>query len=131
MLPVLRRLYENPSPDGVHPPLPEIALRRLYQLAPEEGRRLILEEIRSLQPRAGIKSLTMLPEKELPELDDVLANNLENSTEYETLTLHAQLVQRYASKAAMARIEAATRDKMDAMACLPKYALLSYFLRAG
>ncbi|HLM56941.1 MAG TPA: hypothetical protein VK422_12555, partial [Pyrinomonadaceae bacterium] len=47
MLPALRRLYQSP-PKG-DDRLPGLALRRLYELAPEEGRRLVLEELR----RAG------------------------------------------------------------------------------
>jgi hypothetical protein len=65
MLPVLRHIYENPS-THVFPPTSGIALRRLYELDPVQGRELILAQIESAHPRVGIETLGLLPEKELP-----------------------------------------------------------------
>src|SRR6185369_14442692 len=53
MLPVLRRLYEK---ETKYPDLTSVALRRLYELSPDEGRRLIIEEMRKGNPRVNINT---------------------------------------------------------------------------
>ena len=56
MIPVLKRIYQNPGAH-IYPPTSGIALRRLYELDPVEGRRLIVSEIESAHPRVGIEAL--------------------------------------------------------------------------
>src|SRR5262249_19509683 len=81
MLPILRQLYKR-RPEGNSEDSYEIseinalALKRIYELAPEEGRQLIMAEMRRPKPRVGhqsmgIKTLTILPDETLPELDSV------------------------------------------------------------
>jgi hypothetical protein len=45
MIPVLREIYNNAPLPRIDPPADELALRRLYELAPAEGKRLLLAEI--------------------------------------------------------------------------------------
>jgi hypothetical protein len=75
ILAALRPLYANAHGD-VHqnsfPGLGDVVLRRLAEVAPEEGRRLILEEIRSGQHAIRYDVLASLPDVALPELDDAL-----------------------------------------------------------
>lgn len=155
MLPVLRRLYENPPPT-VERSFRDVVLKRLYELSPSEGRQLILDEIRQANPRVGIRALGLLPEKTLPELDGVIASHLEKSlpreeeetaesadseeaekqmdASYErsaTTEVNSQLVERYASPAVFSRIKAAyTSIDANRWPCIPQAALLAYLLRA-
>jgi hypothetical protein len=77
MIPVLRRLVDSsPTP---FQSVPDLALRRLYDLAPDEARPLILREIRNPRTGATLKTLGRLPDAELPDLDETLAANFEAS----------------------------------------------------
>jgi hypothetical protein len=77
MLPVLRELVANPPSPHYQPSIQETALRRLYQLAPDEGRRIILDEIRQPARHLPLPALAMLPDATLPDLDEVLAERMD------------------------------------------------------
>ncbi|HKE87654.1 MAG TPA: HEAT repeat domain-containing protein [Vicinamibacterales bacterium] len=123
MLPALRRLVDAPPTDA--PSVPDLALRRLAQMAPDEARPLILREIRNPRRGATLKTLGSLQDAELPELDDALAANFEASTS----EIHAALVQRYATRKVAARILASAGDEIGVMACRQQTSILAYFLR--
>lgn len=123
LLPALRRLVDSP-PTGA-PSVPDLALRRLAQLAPDEARPLILREIQNPRRGATLKTLGSLRDAELPDLDDALAANLEASNS----EIHAALLQRYASKKVAPRVLASAGDKIGAMACSQQASILAYFLR--
>ena len=127
MRPILRRLAEKPAPAS--PSLQDLALRRLYELAPEEGRALLVREIRNPSAGASLRTLGMLPDRELPDLDDVLAANIDIDQGYDALSIRAELLQRYASPAAGARVLAKIEGILPLMACRPKAAFLAYFAR--
>jgi hypothetical protein len=127
MLPVLRRLVaEGPATNTF---AGDIALHRLFQLAPAEGRAAILASIASPRAGATLKTLGSLPDRELPALDDRLAANVGSASGFEDLSIRAELLQRYATAAVASRVFSAVGGKLDAMACQPKTALLAYFLR--
>ena len=128
MVPVLRALVDTTALAST--PLPDLALRRLHELAPEEGRTRILREIRNPSPGASLKTLGMLPDRELPELDDVLAANVDPGRDYEALSIRAELLHRYASPAVSTRVLSRIDDDLMGMACRPQAALLAYFVRA-
>jgi hypothetical protein len=130
MLPVLQRIYQQPSSDQGRPSLTELALRRIYELSPQEGRNLILKEIASGHPRVGGDVLGLLPEKELPELDGPLAENLENSVGSNEIEIFLRLIARYATPAILPRVETATEDRIGNMPCAAEWALLGYAFRA-
>jgi hypothetical protein len=73
ILPALRQTYAQWSgnPSGSMPAA-DVILTHLYELAPEEGRRLILEEIRGGERRIGYDALAILPDAALPEMDAAL-----------------------------------------------------------
>jgi len=127
MLPVLRQLVANGP--AVNQPYGDIALLRFYQLAPEEGRAAILKEIAAPQRGRTLKTLGSLADGELPRLDDRLASNVESAEGFEDLSLRAELLQRYATAGVAARVLASVRPRLNSLACQPKAALLSYFLR--
>src|SRR5207247_2225277 len=63
MLPALRRLVDAPPTNA--PSLPDLALRRLAQLAPDEARPRILREIQNPRRGATLKTLGSLSDAEL------------------------------------------------------------------
>jgi hypothetical protein len=128
MVAPLRRVCERAPEDRRD--LRTVALRRLYELDPAAGRTLILEELRRPQPRAGIAALGLLPEKTLPEFDEVLAANLEKARTPGDQESICPLIERYATGAILRRVRAVferSRVRWDATV---QAALLAYFLRA-
>jgi len=95
MLPILRQLYRK-RPEGNSEDSYEIseinalALKRIYELAPEEGRRLIIAEMRRPNPSVGRQTLTILPDETLPELDSVFVDNFEKGKNAE---IHSALIE--------------------------------------
>ena len=72
----------------------------------------------------------MLPDQQLPELDDVLAAGVDTNEGLDVLSIRAELLQRYASPAVSARVLSRVDDLLTRMACRPQAALLAYFVRA-
>ena len=127
MLPVLRRIFQNP-PKG-NDLLPSAALRRLYELSPDEGRRLIVEEMRRPTPRVRMHVLGMLPDESLAEVDALVAERLgPGAGAFDDDTL-LRLAERYATAAVSPQLRAAYEGKIGRMACAPQSALLAYLLR--
>jgi hypothetical protein len=132
MLPVLRQLYQHP-PDlhEIPQPFPGVALQRIYDLSPEEGRPLILNEIRRPVPRVSISVLGSLPDKELPQLEDAIVEHAINfKGEYRAQETVAALVARYVSPASLPRLRGFFEDKIGTLGCTVQSSLLSYFLRS-
>jgi hypothetical protein len=127
ILPALRRLV-NSSPANA-PSLADVALRLLAQLSPDEARPLLLREIQNPRRGATLKTLGMLPDAELPDLDDVLAGNLEASRTLDEAEIAAALVQRYGTRKIAQRILAEVDDRIGRTACRPQAFILAYFLR--
>jgi hypothetical protein len=127
MLPVLRQLYQHP-PDlhEIPSPFPGAALMRIYELAPAEGRQLILDELSRPDSRVGISVLGLLPDKELPQLEDTLVSNAMNRMDATSIAL----VSRYVSAASLPRLRVVFERLIGRMACAQQASLLSYFLRA-
>jgi hypothetical protein len=107
MLPVLREIYAHPPEPRVDPPLQDTAVRRIYDLAPEEGRRIILSQIAAPDTYLRPATLNMLPDRNLPELNDVLAVRLE-ARQYVDL-----LILRYATGDIAQRVEKAYKRRND------------------
>jgi hypothetical protein len=127
MAPALRALAGSSSSEPSE--LPDLALRRLYEVAPDEGRARILHEIRGPRRGATLKTLGLLPDGELPELDDILAANVDAVDDVEAMAIRAELLHRYASAAVSARVLSQVEERLPGMACRPKAALLAYFVR--
>ena len=127
MVPVLRAILEDQS--GMEPA--GIALRRLYEISPAEARPYFLRELNAQNPRVGIDVLRLLPDQELPELDDKFLERVKQSLPYDGAPLIAATaaVQRYASW----KIADALRPLLPPMfrtaSCQAEANLLSYFLR--
>jgi hypothetical protein len=124
MLPILRRLYETSANDA-H--VTSLALAHIYELSPDEGRRLILEEMGKDHPRVNFQTLSLLPDETLAEVDALIEEQAGNDSS--DLELLLQLAERYASSAVAAKLKATYEEKIGRLACLPQEALLSYFVR--
>jgi hypothetical protein len=135
-LPVLRRLYANPpasvSPSGNSNEFVAVTLERFYDLAPTEGRQLILTEMKRLHPRLRIERFDPnrpLPDKELPEMDGTWAKNLESPLAWDPTIV--SLVGRYATPAICGPVLAAGRDRFMSLPCEPQADFLAYALKCN
>jgi len=135
--PILRRLlakppsaYRDGAPGYEAVQLNSLALRRLMELSPAEGRALLLTEIKSRHPRVDLPTLCSLPDRPLPALDAVLAADLEsclhNDSEWPSAP---HLVERYATRAILSRVKAAYRSDGGEWGGDTQSSLLAYFLR--
>jgi HEAT repeat protein len=134
MLPVIRRILNDKPSDAQSygsKDLRGMALRRLYELAPDEGRRLIIEELRRPSPGVGWTTLKLIPDETLPELDETLVENLKKalSDEAGDADMLGMLIQRYATASVASRVKDIYGDKDGKWACSIQSALLAYFLR--
>ncbi len=138
MLPALRRLYKNP-PESEHPAqspeesIATFALGRIYELAPDEGRELILDEIASLHPRVGISVLGSLPDQSLPDLEKKLCTNLKKQTQDDSdnkdAILTAYLIERYATPDIYPTLKTIYEESLANTESSLQAPLLAYFLR--
>jgi hypothetical protein len=124
MVPVLQKLASRPGS------VADLALRRLYELDPADGRARILREIANPQFGASLKTLGALPDAELRQLDDALAANVEKATD-RLDGVEIPLLSRYASSAVAPRMLARFGKRVGTMACRPQSYLLAYFLRTA
>jgi hypothetical protein len=98
MLPILREISADPlEPQGAR----DIVVRRIYELAPEEGRRIILSELAAPNSYLSLSTLEILPDRSLPELNEVLASRAE------TGQIEDALILRYATGDIVQRVEQA------------------------
>jgi len=136
MVPVLREILKRPD-DEQHlneiQELRSIALVRLFEESPDEGRRIILDEIRHPTSRFKPKTLRSLPDETLPELDNLLAANLEESrgpkgtSDTEVVSM---LIERYATDSILPRVRAVfDAPGVGKWACAIQASLVAYFLR--
>jgi hypothetical protein len=130
VLPLLNDLYANPSqPLLGYPSIRELVLRRIYELVPDRGRQLILPELHRPQGSSiGEKTLMMLPDENLPELNDVFAAQAARGGPLQTL-----LITRYGTGEIVKNVEAgysafnAELDRQKLPHC--PFPLVFYFLK--
>ena len=128
LLPILRTIIAG-APNRNH----EIdkldrasALRRVYELAPLQGRELILHEITNPKGDIGINVLGLLPERELPQVEHPLIAKLKIGDADE---IDFQLLERYGSERVLPEIKAIYEAHRGEWACAPQDAMVRYFLR--
>lgn len=127
-LPVLRRIVSSPPPAEYSGNRIErgLALRRIYELSPAEGRDFILKEISRERTDMRIAALGLLPERELPEIEQPVLARLRSGSNSD---VDYQLVERYATVKALAEVKSIYEKNVGQWACTPQSALLRYFLR--
>ncbi|MBI4024635.1 MAG: hypothetical protein HY360_06610 [Verrucomicrobia bacterium] len=130
LLPPLRNILQSTQGKAaVYPDLRGLALRRIYELSPEEGRKLILQEIRTPQISVYPAALGVLSDKTLPDLDEVFAEGLEKRKDLDGLDYYSFLVGRYATGAILERVKKFFGGVSKGWACAIQAPLLAYFLR--
>lgn len=101
MLRALRDISARTQEPRPSPALADLAVRRIYDLAPDEGRQIILSQIAQPDSRLTLATLQLLPDRSLPELNDKLVSRLEAGQFVDTLIL------RYATSDVVGRVEKA------------------------
>lgn len=134
MLPVLRGILKQAdNKTNEQRELRSVALRRLYELSPGEGRQLIIEEIGRPNPRVQEGVLRSLRDENLAELDEILATNLEQAhgpNGRGNAEAISDLVERYATSAILGRVRAVYEGPgVGKWACRIQASLLAFILR--
>jgi hypothetical protein len=126
------QLLERPK---IPIPLRELALKRLFEIDPTKGTARIMAEIR--QPHldhdydavyVSAKVLGALPNKALPEFDELLARRLEANGD-PALGSTAQLIARYSTNSILDRVKARYETAAGKWECKTEDGFVSYFLR--
>ncbi len=79
-------------------------LRRLYEVDPETGRALILREMAAPHPKVSFEVLALLPDKRLPQLQNLWLSHLNQDGEDQDIA--ALLIGRYATEAIKTQVKA-------------------------
>jgi len=129
LLPILRRIVAGaPNPQRfINQANRSMALQRIYELDPGEGRSLILQEIAHPAGDIGINVLGLLPDHELPQIEPALLTGLKDRSG--TRDVVYQLVDRYAGTRMKAGVQQVYEASRGDWACAPQSAMLRYFLR--
>lgn len=128
MLPVLVDFISRPLPQ--YPTMESMArnaaLQHIYELDPQQGRELILRELRNPKAQPAISLVRLLSAEEVrPELAKAL-ERIETSNARE---LDFHLVEVFADKSFLSRMELAFNKHLGEWACDPQSAMLRYFLK--
>ncbi|HZI48265.1 MAG TPA: HEAT repeat domain-containing protein [Pyrinomonadaceae bacterium] len=107
------------------------ALRHWYELDPAGARSAIITEISRPRPRFDAHLLGLLPDKTLPELDFVLAENFRAAEDYEGKSNLASLIARYATDAILPQVIEQLDPMIGKWACNIQTPLLAYVLRVS
>jgi hypothetical protein len=107
----------------------EFALYRLFELSPDEARAIILEDMHRPAPRFQVSALGILPDKELPELNETLADRLQAGFGVRELERTAGLIQRFASAAILPKVTSFYDQDTTHSSCETQNSLLAFMLR--
>jgi hypothetical protein len=129
MLPLLKRVAKQESDDMPSKLASAAALKRWYELAPEEARPVIIQEILRPKPRFSARTLGILPDKELPEADQPLLEHLTPTSDFWASSNSASLLQRYATPAAEPKVVAFLDPVVGKLPCAIQAPLLAYVLK--
>lgn len=136
-LPILRKyahqyqdfpvLNESKAYDAIR--LSGAALQHWYELAPEEARPAVIEEILRPKPRFDAKTLGMLPDGTLPDLERTLVDHLISSDNFQISGNLASLIERYATNAVLPQMLSIVDAHIGKWACAVQTPALAYLLR--
>jgi hypothetical protein len=120
-------------PNMSHQMLRDAALRRLVELDPDQARPVFYEEIthphidNNMYTVKG-ETLGLLPDKTLPQFDQLLAARLEDK-DSRTRDLDTQLVGRYSTIDILPRVKAVYASSPGCWDCVSEDGFVLYFLR--
>jgi hypothetical protein len=105
------------------------ALAHWYELELAVARPAVIEEILRPKPRFNASALGMLPDKELPEVGQPLAESLRETEDYHVAGNIASLIHRYADASVVPQVTAYLDERLDKLACEVQEPLLAYLLK--
>jgi hypothetical protein len=117
MLPLLKRVEQKESDDMQSKLASAAALKRWYEMAPDEARPVVIQEILRPKPRFSARTLGILPDKELPEADQPLVEHLTPSSDFWASSNSASLIHRYATRAAEPKVIAFLDPVVGRLVC--------------
>ncbi len=106
-----------------------VALKHWWELDPLAARSAVLAEIAGPKPRFGADILGLLPEKELPEVDQVLADHLVLKDGHDEIV--ASLIARYATWQIEPQVAAFLDERIGDWRCDTQASLFAYMLRVN
>lgn len=107
------------------------ALRHWYELDPAGARSAVIAEISRPRPRFDARLLGLLPDKTLPEVDFVLAENFKAAEDFDGKANVASLIARYATDAILPQVIEQLEPNIGKWGCNFQSPLLGYILRVS
>jgi hypothetical protein len=126
MTPVVRALYQSPPED--YSKMRDLALRRFYDLAPDEARPFMLEELQRTDLRVSMTTLARLGDVTFPEFEPLWLHNLEDGILDERVDA-AVRIERFGSPAIRAEVRKLYDANAAAWSCDARSAVLGYLAR--
>lgn len=126
MVPVLKALYQNPPDESAK--LRDIALRRLFDLAPQDARPLMLSELGRNELRVSMTTLSALPDAAFAEFDEIWLRGLRQGILDERIDAAVRL-ERFGSAAIAGRIRQAYAAGGRLWSCDVRVATLGYLMK--
>jgi hypothetical protein len=124
-IPMLRRLAAGRTPDGPQ----DTAFRLLYDLTPDEGRQIALRELADPRSVLSITGLSVLPDPELPALEDTFAQSLEAAATSDDYGRALDRVERFATVRILPRVQKVYERSRTSRSCELAPPALAYFFR--
>ena len=102
------------------------ALRRMIETFPDRGRDAAIAEMMAPSGRIAMEALALLPEKELPQIEQPLITRMEKGG---GKAIDYELLDRYGSARLLPRVKKVYEAQRDSWDCTTQAAMLRYFLR--
>jgi hypothetical protein len=127
-LPVLEQIVSGPANPNraMNKANREPALLRLWQVAPDQARPLMIREIMKPQGDIHISVLGQLPEHSFPQFEAGWLNAIRKGGAADVVF---QLIERYGSENILPAVQSIYEPQSGEWACTPQTAMLRYFLR--
>jgi hypothetical protein len=128
MLPVLKEFVSGPAPPFRTEPAMarDVALKHIYDFSPDEGRALILHDLRDPRAQPSISLVKLLSADELQPIVQEAVARIEMN---EGRELDYHLLEMFGDQSALGGVELVFTDHLGQWACDPQGAMLQYFLR--
>lgn len=136
MLPILRQFVSGPAPPfGTEPALArDAALKHIFDLNPDEGRALILRDLRDPKAQPSIALVKLLSADDLPPIVQEAVARIEKRVEKrieknDARELDYSLLELFGDQSALNAMERVFTDHLGQQACDLQGAMLRYFLK--
>jgi hypothetical protein len=128
MLPILKDFVSGPAPRfrTTDAGARDAALQHIFDLSPDEGRALILRDLRDPRAQPSISLVKLLSADELSPIVKEAVARIEKSDARE---LDYHLVELYGDRSLLSAVERVFQNQVGRWACDPQSAMLRYFLR--